>query len=189
MKTLGIGNISLKIFHLKLILLSVFYDNAPVGMSCGVLFMSTESGGSFLIAIVVLCRLYVIYDCDLPRVYSIIKTKWYIYHNICAVVPCAYIPCDRIMGKWNVTKFPSHMKCKWRKQQPKTGPWPAKVYPENVAHVSWWCHSMKMVMALLAICQGNPLITGGSHPLRARNLDLWWFLLLLLAWTSCWVNN
>ena len=34
MKT--IGNISLKIFILKFILLSVFHDNAPVGLKYGV---------------------------------------------------------------------------------------------------------------------------------------------------------
>ena len=31
---------------------------------------------------------------------------------------------------------------------------------------SWWCHDMETYSALLALCEGNPLITHGFHSLQ-----------------------
>ena len=40
--------------------------------------------------------------------------------------------------------------------------------------MSWWGPNKERISALLALCEGNPPVTGGS---------------LLLAWTSCWTNS
>ena len=40
---------------------------------------------------------------------------------------------------------------------------------------TWWRHQMETFSALLALCEGNPPVTGGL-PLRASNVGLWCFL-------------
>ena len=39
--------------------------------------------------------------------------------------------------------------------------------------VKWWCHDMEMICTLLAICEGNPPITGRFTSQRATNVELW----------------
>ena len=45
----------------------------------------------------------------------------------------------------------------------------------SIVKTSWW-HKMEMLSALLAICEGNPLLTSGLLSQRASNADLWCFL-------------
>ena len=136
-----------------------------------------------VIIVVVLFRLYVIYDCDISRVYCIITAKYNICHNICAVVTCAIISCNWMMDKWNgswESEMLQNFHHLWNASE-KVGRWPAKVYQGKVsiyrpvANVSWWCHSMKIAPGIASHCKGNLLVTGGFHPLRARNLDIQWF--------------
>ena len=53
--------------------------------------------------------------------------------------------------------------------------------------VSWWCHQMETFSALLALCEGNPPVTGGFPSQRpvARSVDVFF----ICAWTNGWVNN
>ena len=37
------------------------------------------------------------------------------------------------------------------------------------------CHDMETLSALLALCEGNPLVTIGFHSQRASNANLWCF--------------
>ena len=37
---------------------------------------------------------------------------------------------------------------------------------------SWWCHNMVMLSALLALCEGNPSVTGGCSSQRASDKEL-----------------
>ena len=39
-----------------------------------------------------------------------------------------------------------------------------------------WSYEMEMLSALLALCEGNLLVTGGVTSQRTRNTDLWCFL-------------
>ena len=56
---------------------------------------------------------------------------------------------------------------------------------------TWWCHDMEMLSSLLALCEGNPPVTGGFPPQRASNAGLWFSIILSLnkllnklIWTS-----
>ena len=40
----------------------------------------------------------------------------------------------------------------------------------------WWWHGMERLSTLLALCEGNPPVTGGFPSQRASNADLWGFL-------------
>ena len=44
----------------------------------------------------------------------------------------------------------------------------------------WWCHQMETPSALLALCEGNPPVTGGFPSQRASNVDRWHFSSKLL---------
>ena len=44
-----------------------------------------------------------------------------------------------------------------------------------------WGHDMERLSALLALCEGNPPVTGGFPSQKANNAELWFFFLLLLA--------
>ena len=52
--------------------------------------------------------------------------------------------------------------------------------------VAWWCHQMETSSALLALCEGNQLVTSGchhkSHWCRALMFPLIW------AWRNNWAN-
>ena len=48
--------------------------------------------------------------------------------------------------------------------------------PDKGSVKSWWCHGMEMLSVLLALCEGNPLVTGGFPSQRASNAQLWSFL-------------
>ena len=50
---------------------------------------------------------------------------------------------------------------------------------------AWRLHDMKTLSALLALCDGNPLFTGGFPSQRASDFDFF----LFLAWTHCWTNS
>ena len=58
-----------------------------------------------------------------------------------------------------------------------------------------WCrliqtHNVVMtVSALLALCEGNPTVTGGFPSRKANKAELWYVHCFLLAWTSCWTNS
>ena len=52
---------------------------------------------------------------------------------------------------------------------------------------TWWRHPMETFFALLALCEGNPPVTGGFPSQRpvTRSFDL----SLICAWTNGWANN
>ena len=55
--------------------------------------------------------------------------------------------------------------------------------------VPWWRHQMETFSTpLLALCEGNPPMTGRFPPSKASNAELWWFL-----WSAPekngWANN
>ena len=52
---------------------------------------------------------------------------------------------------------------------------------------AWWPHHMEAFSALLAFCEGNPLVTGGFPSQRpvTRSFDV----SLICAWTNGWANN
>ena len=37
---------------------------------------------------------------------------------------------------------------------------------------SWWRHGMETLSALLALCEGNPLVTGGFPSHKVNNVEL-----------------
>ena len=42
--------------------------------------------------------------------------------------------------------------------------------------VPWWYHAMETLSTLLALCEGNPPVTGGFPSQRASNVDFWCLL-------------
>ena len=40
---------------------------------------------------------------------------------------------------------------------------------------SWGRHDLENIYALLALCEGNPQVTGGILSQRASNAELWYF--------------
>ena len=42
--------------------------------------------------------------------------------------------------------------------------------------VTWWRHQMEILSALLALCEGNPFVTGGFPSQWASDAELWCFL-------------
>ena len=42
--------------------------------------------------------------------------------------------------------------------------------------LSWWHHQMETFSMLLALCEGNPLVTGGFPSKEASDTELWCFL-------------
>ena len=53
--------------------------------------------------------------------------------------------------------------------------------------IQWWRHQMEAFSALLALCEGNPLVTGGSpHKGQWRRALMF---SLISAWTNGWTNN
>ena len=50
-----------------------------------------------------------------------------------------------------------------------------------------WRHGMETLSALLALCEGNPPVTGGFPPQRPRNAAVKFSLMLALA--NCWINR
>ena len=49
-----------------------------------------------------------------------------------------------------------------------------------------WRHQKETVSALLALCEGNPPLTGRFLLQRASNVELWCFL---CCWANGWVNS
>ena len=45
-----------------------------------------------------------------------------------------------------------------------------------IALDAWWGHDIETLSALLALCVGNPPVTGGFPSQRASNVELWYFL-------------
>ena len=52
---------------------------------------------------------------------------------------------------------------------------------------TWWCHDLEMLSALLALCVGNPPVTGGFPSQRTRNAEVWCVYFLFAI--SCWTNS
>ena len=52
----------------------------------------------------------------------------------------------------------------------------------------WWRHQMETFSALLALCEGNPAVTGGFPSQRSvtRSFDVFF---LICTWTTGWANN
>ena len=48
-------------------------------------------------------------------------------------------------------------------------------------------HDTETLSTLLALCEGNPPMTGGFPSQRASNAEL--IFAFLLAWTNCWENT
>ena len=53
---------------------------------------------------------------------------------------------------------------------------------------SLWCHQMETFSALLALCEGNPSVTGG-FPSHFRPVTWSLIFSLICAWTNSWANN
>ena len=53
--------------------------------------------------------------------------------------------------------------------------------------ISWWCHHMETVSALLALCAGNSLVTG-EFPHKGQWCRAPMFS-LICTWINSWVNN
>ena len=53
---------------------------------------------------------------------------------------------------------------------------------------SWWCDDMEVLSTLLALCEGNPLVTSGFPSQRASNAEHDSFS-LLLVWTTWWSKS
>ena len=64
-----------------------------------------------------------------------------------------------------------------------------RLYPYYVGtqYIPWWRHQMKTFSALLALCEGNPPVTGG-FPYKSQRRGALIFS-LICAWTNGWVNN
>ena len=91
-----------------------------------------------------------------------------------------------------------------RTQQVKSYCWPGLVC--EISHLSlccwlvsncfiwlsrwgWRAHRrLDDIITLLALCEGNPLVTSGFPSQRASNMELWCFL-CFLAWTSCCIGR
>ena len=56
-----------------------------------------------------------------------------------------------------------------------------------VESVSWWRHQMRTFFAFLALCEGNPPVTGGFPPQSQWRRAL--MFSLISAWTNGWANN
>ena len=52
---------------------------------------------------------------------------------------------------------------------------------------AWWCHQMETLSALLALCEGNPLITGGFTLKRPVMHSL--MFSLICTSTNVWANK
>ena len=50
---------------------------------------------------------------------------------------------------------------------------PIQYIPGNMHWVLWWCHDMKRLCVLLALCEGNPLVTNGYSSQKASKVELW----------------
>ena len=46
-------------------------------------------------------------------------------------------------------------------------------------NLTWWRHQMETISALLALCEGNPPVTGGFTAMKKRNFGV---IVLLMAW-------
>ena len=47
--------------------------------------------------------------------------------------------------------------------------WDEELPPRGYMEFTWWRHQMEMVSTLLALCEGNPPVTGGFPSQRASN--------------------
>ena len=54
-------------------------------------------------------------------------------------------------------------------------------------HKPWWRHQMETFSALLALCKGNPSVTGGFPSQRLVTQSLMFSLVCL--WTNVWANS
>ena len=50
--------------------------------------------------------------------------------------------------------------------------WPVLI--RSAHNATWRCHDMKSFSSLLALCEGNPPVTGGFPSQRASNTQLWY---------------
>ena len=56
---------------------------------------------------------------------------------------------------------------------------------EQVCNETWWCLQMETYSALLALCEGNPLVIGGFP---SQRLVTWRFFSLICAGVNVWAN-
>ena len=57
----------------------------------------------------------------------------------------------------------------------------------SIATCTWRRHDMDTLSALLALCEGNPPVTGGFLSQRASNAEIWCFF--YISRISCWTNS
>ena len=53
---------------------------------------------------------------------------------------------------------------------------------------AWWCHQMETISALLALCAGNPPVTG-KFPSQRPMTRSYILFSLICTWTNGWANN
>ena len=63
--------------------------------------------------------------------------------------------------------------------------WPKELLSSALCR---WCPDVETLSTSLALCDGNPLMTGGLPSQRASNVELWCFP-IWLAGMSCWTNS
>ena len=57
----------------------------------------------------------------------------------------------------------------------------------SVSQSTWWRHDRETFSALLALCEGNPPMTGGFPSQKASNAGL--VVYLMYAWANGWANS
>ena len=92
-------------------------------------------------------------------------------------------PSHDVTGRWYpwhgwVITFESQKKKKIKKKKNKK--------KKNIRK-SWWRHQMRIFSALLALCVGNPHVTGVFPSQRPMTRDFDFFL--ICAWTNGWENH
>ena len=60
----------------------------------------------------------------------------------------------------------------------------------SVTDIESWCHhDMETLSALLALCEGNPLLSSGFPSQRASNAELWYFACCQPKQTFEWIHE
>ena len=82
---------------------------------------------------------------------------------------------------WVITNISAYSMCCERKNTSSFTIWPPpKIFPR-------WCYQMVAFSALLALCEGNPPVTGGFLSQRPGTLSF--DVCFFCAWTNGWANN
>ena len=150
-------------------------------------------------------EIYRFFLCDVPR-----EGKWYIlgewfenryadgFYDISSVILNVIIWLAKIYSEcFNTTVTPEKICLDLESQlSPRILPCCTNLHePHVVLLETWWRHDMESCPALLALCVGNPPVTGGFTSQRAWNADFAVFVDALLnkrlnkQWTCRWFKT